>query len=120
MRAGPYAGFMNRRLLAGIATAAGVGALAVVLVRRRGYVRLERGLAALHLVARGGARYASNAPKLFAAAGEALEQLRQDLALETAQDVAETLGRDEGRPDEARPDGQLHRQRAARPRSAGR
>ena len=61
-------------------------------MRRRGHVRLERGLAALHLVARGGARYASNAPKLFAAAGEARQQLRQDLALETAQDVAETLG----------------------------
>jgi predicted unusual protein kinase regulating ubiquinone biosynthesis (AarF/ABC1/UbiB family) len=102
VQTGTYAGFMNRRLLAGIATTAGVGALAVVLVRRRGHVRLgsvqlgsvrlDRGLAALHLVARGGARYASNAPKLFAAAGEARQQLRQDLALETAQDVAETLG----------------------------
>ena len=59
---------------------------------RRGGVRLERGLAALHLVARGGARYAGSAPRLFAAAGEARQQLRQDLALETAQDVAETLG----------------------------
>ena len=93
---------MNRKLLAGAATAAGLGALAVIVARRRGHlrsgavrigsVRMDRGLAALQLVARGGARYASSAPKLFAAAGEARQQLRQDLALETAQDVAETLG----------------------------
>jgi len=57
-----------------------------------GNVRLRRGAAALHLVARGGARYAAGAPRLFAAAGEHRERLRQDLALETAQDVAETLG----------------------------
>ncbi len=96
MRAGTYADYMKRRLLTGVAVAAGLGATAVVLVRQRkrghGRIRLERGLAALHLVARGGARYASSAPKLFAAAGEARQQLRQDLALETAQDVAETLG----------------------------
>lgn len=60
--------------------------------RKQAGVRLERGLAALHLVARGGARYAGSAPKLFAAAGETRQQLRQDLALETAQDVAQTLG----------------------------
>jgi hypothetical protein len=57
-----------------------------------GPVRLQRGLAALQLVARGGARYAGSAPRLFAAAGEQRQQLRQDLALETAEDVAQTLG----------------------------
>ena len=37
-------------------------------------------------------RYAANAPRLFAAAGERRQQLRDDLALRTAQDVADTLG----------------------------
>jgi predicted unusual protein kinase regulating ubiquinone biosynthesis (AarF/ABC1/UbiB family) len=41
---------------------------------------------------RGGARYAGNAPRLFAAAGEHRERLRNDLALRTAEDVATTLG----------------------------
>jgi predicted unusual protein kinase regulating ubiquinone biosynthesis (AarF/ABC1/UbiB family) len=59
---------------------------------RSGNLRVERGLAALRLAARGGARYASNAPRLFAAAGEHREQLRNDLALQTAEDVAATLG----------------------------
>jgi predicted unusual protein kinase regulating ubiquinone biosynthesis (AarF/ABC1/UbiB family) len=49
-------------------------------------------MAALLLAARGAARYASNAPRLFTAAGEHREQLRNDLALQTAQDVAATLG----------------------------
>jgi predicted unusual protein kinase regulating ubiquinone biosynthesis (AarF/ABC1/UbiB family) len=53
---------------------------------------VRRGLAALGLVARGGARYAGNAPRLFAAAGEHRQRLRQDLALRTAEDVAQTLG----------------------------
>ena len=57
-----------------------------------GPVRLQRGVAALQLVARGGARYAGSAPRLFAAAGEQRQQLRQDLALQTAEDVAQTLG----------------------------
>ena len=57
---------------------------------RRG--RLRRGLATLRLAARGGARYATNAPRLFAAAGEQRQQLRNDLALRTAEDVAATLG----------------------------
>ena len=57
---------------------------------RRG--RLLRGLATLRLAARGGARYATNAPRLFAAAGEQRQQLRNDLALRTAEDVAATLG----------------------------
>jgi predicted unusual protein kinase regulating ubiquinone biosynthesis (AarF/ABC1/UbiB family) len=55
-------------------------------------LRLRRGLAALQLVARGGARYAASAPRLFAAAGENRQQLRNDLALQTAEDVATTLG----------------------------
>jgi predicted unusual protein kinase regulating ubiquinone biosynthesis (AarF/ABC1/UbiB family) len=46
----------------------------------------------MRLAARGGARYAANAPRLFAAAGEHRQQLRDDLALRTAQDVADTLG----------------------------
>jgi predicted unusual protein kinase regulating ubiquinone biosynthesis (AarF/ABC1/UbiB family) len=90
---------MRRSLLAGVALAAGAlgaGVAAGLVVRRRRQrgpnLRLERGLAAVRLVARGGARYAGSARKLFAAAGEARQQLRQDLALETAQDVAETLG----------------------------
>jgi predicted unusual protein kinase regulating ubiquinone biosynthesis (AarF/ABC1/UbiB family) len=90
---------MRRRLLAGAGFAAVLGLLVGLVVRRKSKralklrgLRVQRGLAALNLVARGGARYASSAPKLFAAAGEARQQLRQDLALETAQDVAETLG----------------------------
>jgi predicted unusual protein kinase regulating ubiquinone biosynthesis (AarF/ABC1/UbiB family) len=60
--------------------------------RRTGRLRVERGMAALGLAARGGARYAGSAPRLFAAAGEHREQLRNDLALQTAEDVAATLG----------------------------
>jgi predicted unusual protein kinase regulating ubiquinone biosynthesis (AarF/ABC1/UbiB family) len=61
---------------------------------RRGLrsLRLRRGLAALRLAARGGVRYASSAPRLFTAAGENRERLRTDLALQTAEDVAATLG----------------------------
>ena len=55
-------------------------------------LRVERGMAALRLAARGGARYATNAPRLFASAGEHRQQLRNDLALQTAEDVAATLG----------------------------
>lgn len=55
-------------------------------------LRVSRGLAAVRLAARGGARYAANAPRLFAAAGDRRQQLRDDLALRTAQDVADTLG----------------------------
>jgi predicted unusual protein kinase regulating ubiquinone biosynthesis (AarF/ABC1/UbiB family) len=57
-----------------------------------GRLRLSRGLAAARLAARGGARYAANAPRLFAMAGEQRQQLRYDLALRTAEDVAATLG----------------------------
>jgi predicted unusual protein kinase regulating ubiquinone biosynthesis (AarF/ABC1/UbiB family) len=55
-------------------------------------LRVSRGLTAMRLAARGGARYAASAPRLFAAAGEHRQQLRDDLALRTAQDVADTLG----------------------------
>ena len=55
-------------------------------------LRVSRGLAAMRLAARGTARYAVNAPRLFAAAGEHRQRLRDDLALRTAQDVADTLG----------------------------
>ena len=88
---------MRRRpagaLIAGGVALAGLAGVAALALRRRvGPVRLQRGAAALQLVARGGARYASSAPRLFAAAGDQRQQLRQDLALETAQDVAQTLG----------------------------
>jgi len=80
-----------------IGNAAGVAAVAALRrgaapSRRQGSLRLRRGLAALQLVARGGARYAGSAPRLFAAAGEHRQQLRSDLALQTAEDVASTLG----------------------------
>jgi predicted unusual protein kinase regulating ubiquinone biosynthesis (AarF/ABC1/UbiB family) len=55
-------------------------------------LRVSRGLTAMRLAARGGARYAASAPRMFAAAGEQRQQLRDDLALRTAQDVADTLG----------------------------
>ena len=55
-------------------------------------LRFSRGMAAVRLALRGGARYAGNAPRLFAAAGEHRQQLREDLALRTAEDVAATLG----------------------------
>jgi predicted unusual protein kinase regulating ubiquinone biosynthesis (AarF/ABC1/UbiB family) len=73
-------------------TAAAPGAAPAALPSGRASLRLRRGVATLRLVARGGVRYASNAPRLFAAAGEARQQLRNDLALETAEDVANTLG----------------------------
>jgi predicted unusual protein kinase regulating ubiquinone biosynthesis (AarF/ABC1/UbiB family) len=55
-------------------------------------LRVQRGMAALRLAARGGARYAGSAPRLFASAGEHRQQLRNDLALQTAEDVTATLG----------------------------
>jgi predicted unusual protein kinase regulating ubiquinone biosynthesis (AarF/ABC1/UbiB family) len=55
-------------------------------------LRFSRGMTAVRLALRGGARYAGNAPRLFAAAGEHRQQLREDLALRTAEDVAATLG----------------------------
>ncbi len=74
-------------------TAATAPAATLVLLRRRsGRLRLHRARAALGLAARGGARYAASAPRLFAAAGEQRQLLREDLALQTAEDVAGTLG----------------------------
>ena len=81
------------RLLAAVLASGAAAALALVLLRRRpGRLRLDRGRAALGLAARGGARYAASAPRLFTAAGERRQLLREDLALRTAEDVAETLG----------------------------
>ena len=80
-----------KKLLAAISVLAGLAGLAV-LVRRVGRLRLARGRAAVQLVIRGGLRYAGSAPRLFAAAGEHRQQLRNDLALQTAEDVATTLG----------------------------
>ena len=77
------------RLLAAVLA----GAVTLVLPRRRpGRLRLDRARAVLRLAARGGARYAASAPRLFAAAGEQRQLLREDLALQTAEDVADTLG----------------------------
>jgi predicted unusual protein kinase regulating ubiquinone biosynthesis (AarF/ABC1/UbiB family) len=86
-------GSSYRALAFGLAATAAVAALGGALVRRRvGALRFTRGLSAAALVVRGGARYATSAPRLFAAAGENRERLRNDLALQTAQDVTATLG----------------------------
>jgi predicted unusual protein kinase regulating ubiquinone biosynthesis (AarF/ABC1/UbiB family) len=82
---------VNKKLLAAISVGAGLAGLAV-LGHRVGRLRLSRGRAAVQLVIRGGLRYAGSAPRLFAAAGEHRQQLRNDLALQTAEDVATTLG----------------------------
>src|SRR5258708_452295 len=55
-------------------------------------LRLGRAYAALRLFARGAARYARSAPRLYAAAGDQRQMLREDLALQTAEDVTDTLG----------------------------
>ena len=82
-----------RRLVAAVTVSGAAAAMALVVLRRRlGPLRLDRGRAALRLVIRGGARYAGSAPQLFAAAGAQRQQLRKDLALQTAEDVAGTLG----------------------------
>ena len=81
---------MKRKLLAALTLGGSVALL--LMLRRVGRLRLRRGFAALRLVARGGARYAGSAPRLFAAAGENRQRLRNDLALQTAEDVATTLG----------------------------
>ena len=82
----------KRVLAAMTVSGASVGLALVVLRRRLGPLRLDRGRAALRLFIRGGARYAGSAPRLFAAAGEQRQRLREDLALQTAEDVAGTLG----------------------------
>jgi predicted unusual protein kinase regulating ubiquinone biosynthesis (AarF/ABC1/UbiB family) len=56
------------------------------------WLRCHRALAAFRLAARGGLRYVSSAPRLYAVAGEQRQMLRADLALQTAEDVASTLG----------------------------
>jgi predicted unusual protein kinase regulating ubiquinone biosynthesis (AarF/ABC1/UbiB family) len=82
-----------QRLLTAAAPGGAAVALTLVLRRRRpGRLRYHRGLAALRLAMRGGFRYAASAPRLFAAAGEQRQLLREDLALQTAEDVAGTLG----------------------------
>jgi len=80
--------------LAAAAMAGGAAAALtlVLLCRRPGRLRYHRGLAALRLFVRGGIRYAGSAPRMFAAAGERRQLLREDLALQTAEDVADTLG----------------------------
>jgi predicted unusual protein kinase regulating ubiquinone biosynthesis (AarF/ABC1/UbiB family) len=76
-----------------VVTCGAAAVLTPVLVHRRlGRLRLDRGRALLRLAVRGGARYAAGAPRLFAAAGEQRQLLREDLALQTAEDVADTLG----------------------------
>ena len=71
-----------------VATAAGLA----VVRRRVGRLRFERGLATAQLAVRGGLRYAGSAPRLFVAAGESRQKLRNDLAMQTADDVTATLG----------------------------
>jgi predicted unusual protein kinase regulating ubiquinone biosynthesis (AarF/ABC1/UbiB family) len=83
----------SARVLAGLTAGAVATATAVALVRRRvGALRFQRGVAAAQLAVRGGLRYAGNAPRLFAAAGEQRQQLRTDLAMRTADDITATLG----------------------------
>ena len=82
-----------KKLLGGVGLVGLAAAVAALALRRRlGPLRAGRGLAALQLAARSGLRYASSAPRLFAAAGAERQQLRNDLALQTAEDVADTLG----------------------------
>jgi predicted unusual protein kinase regulating ubiquinone biosynthesis (AarF/ABC1/UbiB family) len=82
-----------RRLLAAMTVGSATTVLTLVVLRRRlGRTRYDRGLAALKLFVRGGVRYAGSAPRLFTAAGETRQLLRTDLALQTAEDVAGTLG----------------------------
>jgi len=80
------------RLFAVVTAGGAAAALTPVLLRRLGQLRYDRGLAALRLLVRGGARYAGSAPRLFVTAGEQRQLLREDLALQTAEDVADTLG----------------------------
>ena len=80
------------KLIRLLATALAAAAALVLPRRRPGWLRLHRARAAFGLAARGGARYAASAPRLFAVAGEQRQRLREDLALRTAEDVADTLG----------------------------
>jgi predicted unusual protein kinase regulating ubiquinone biosynthesis (AarF/ABC1/UbiB family) len=82
-----------RTLLAAVLAGAAAAVLTLVPSRRRpGRLRRDRGRAALGLAVRGAGRYAASAPRLFATAGEQRQLLREDLALQTAEDVAGTPG----------------------------
>src|SRR5580693_1070774 len=78
--------FPRRRLLEEMAEVAGPT------FAHRLWLRCRRALAVFRLFARGGLRYVSSAPRLYTAAGEQRQVLRADLALHTAEDVANTLG----------------------------
>src|SRR5580692_8529342 len=78
--------FPRRRLLEEMAEVAGPT------FAHRLWLRCRRALAVFRLFARGGLRYVSSAPRLYTAAGEQRQVLRADLALRTAEDVADTLG----------------------------
>jgi predicted unusual protein kinase regulating ubiquinone biosynthesis (AarF/ABC1/UbiB family) len=80
-----------KKAVAGLAIGGAIAA-GFLARRRLGKLRLSRGLAAVGLALRGGMRYVGSAPRLFAAAGENRQQLRNDLALQTAEDIATTLG----------------------------
>jgi predicted unusual protein kinase regulating ubiquinone biosynthesis (AarF/ABC1/UbiB family) len=81
------------RALLVVSAGAVATAVGVTLLRKRvGRLRFDRGVAAAQLAVRGGLRYAGSAPRLFIAAGENREMLRNDLAMQTADDVAATLG----------------------------
>jgi predicted unusual protein kinase regulating ubiquinone biosynthesis (AarF/ABC1/UbiB family) len=82
-----------RKLGAAVVTGGAAAGLALTVARLRlGRLRFARGRATVQLAVRGGARYAGSAPRLFAAAGDKRQILRNDLALQTAEDVAATLG----------------------------
>jgi predicted unusual protein kinase regulating ubiquinone biosynthesis (AarF/ABC1/UbiB family) len=83
----------GQRALLAISAGATGAAIGVAFIRRHvGRLRFERGVTAAQLAVRGGLRYAGNAPRLFIAAGENREKLRNDLAMQTADDVTATLG----------------------------
>jgi len=82
-----------RRGLLALAAGTAVTAVGLSLVRRKvGQLRFQRGMATAQLAVRGGLRYAGSTPRLFTAAGEQRERLRNDLAMQTAEDVTATLG----------------------------
>ncbi|GAC1342350.1 MAG: AarF/ABC1/UbiB kinase family protein [Candidatus Dormibacteria bacterium] len=78
---------------AGVAAAALAGiAGAALMIGSRPGLRTRRALAMAGLASRSGARVVRHGPTLFTAAGERRQQLRHDLALETAEDITRTLG----------------------------
>jgi len=80
-------------VLLALAAGTAVTAVGLSLVRRKvGQLRFQRGMATAQLAVRGGLRYAGSTPRLFTAAGEQRERLRNDLAMQTAEDVTATLG----------------------------